>query len=185
MSQSIFRTSEKFKHVQALRAGQSIADHSYSELDQADLIQLSLAFAERAKNRYRFTPVSQRGNAEKVKFISEALKAFEVTKESFEEDLNKWHDLVYAIEGVSLDGEWTSPKELKINISFKGMFIGTVSFCPESYIRTYYLNVHENFWRRLYFSELFKVKPWTEEQLLAAIEADNWSNSIWDYVESH
>ena len=185
MTQSIFRTSEKFAHVQSLRAGQTIADHSYSEIEKADLIQLGLAFAERTKDRYRFTPVSQRGNVEKIRKTSEALKAFEVRRESFEEGLNKWHDLVYTIEGVSLDGEWTSPKELKIKIFHKDIFIGTISFCPESYIKTYYLNVHENFWRRLYFSELFKVKPWTEEELLSSVQADNWTNSIWDYVESH
>ena len=96
MSQSTFRTSEKFNHVQALRAGQSIADHSYSELDQADLIQLSLAFAEREKARYRFTPVSQRGNAEKIKSISEALKAFEVNKEFIESNKVTFFHLAYA-----------------------------------------------------------------------------------------
>jgi hypothetical protein len=185
MAQVIFKTSEKFKHVQSLRAGQTIADHSYEKLDQSDLLQLSLAFAERASARYGYTPASQRGNAEKIKATIEALKNFNVSEETFEKELDQWHDLILSIQGISLDGEWTSPKELKINISFKDMFIGTVFFCPTSYIKTCYLDVPENFWRRLYFSELFKIKPWTEDQLWSAVKSDNWTNSIWDYVETH
>jgi hypothetical protein len=184
MAQVIFKTSEKFKHVQALRAGQVIADHSYETLDQSDLIQLSLAYAQRESNRYRFTPVSKRGNAEKIKATIEALKNFNVSEETFEKELDQWHDLILSIEGIDLDGSWRGDT-LSIDISHKGLYIGRVNFCPNSYIQAYSLDIHNNFWRRLYLSELFKVIPWTEDQLLSAVKADNWSNSIWDYVETH
>jgi hypothetical protein len=184
MTQVIFKTSEKFKHVQALRAGQSINDHSYAVLEKADLIQLSLAFAERASARYGCTPVSQRGNAAKIKATIEALKNFNVSSETFDKELDQWHDLILSIEGITLDGSW-SRDTLSIDISYKGMAVGRVKFCPTSYIETYNLDVHENFWRRLYFSELFKIKPWTEDQLWSAVKSDNWTNSIWDYVETH
>jgi hypothetical protein len=184
MAQSIFKTSEKFKHIQGLRAGQSISDHSYETLDQCDLIQLSLAFAERASDRYGCTPVSQRGNAEKIKASIEALKDFSVSEETFDKELDQWHDLILSIEGITLDGFWSSDT-LQIDISYKGMYIGKAKFCPTSYLSTYSIDVHGNFWRRCYFSELFKVKPWTEDQLWSAVKADKWTNSIWDYVESH
>jgi hypothetical protein len=186
MAQLIFKTSEKFEHVQALRAGQTIADHGYEKLDQSDLIQLSLAYAQRESNRYRFTPVSQRGNAEEIKASIEALKNFNVSKDTFEVDINKWFDLLEAeLPQINFNGEWISPDKFVVRLSHNGIEIGSANFYPNTYGEVYILDVPENFQRKLYFSELFKVKPWTEDQLWSAVKSDNWTNSIWDYVETH